>query len=121
MHVFYDKPCIIAGYYCCLILIGLSETVQTTLSTGATAGITAAVTGTTALVIGVLTGVLVYHCINKCRSKKPKPQQETVPDYGLVSATTSGGTMIEVRENMAYGPVQKIELRETVAYGPLQH
>ena len=116
MHVFYHRACIITE-----CLIGLSETIQTTLSTGATAGITAAVTGTTALVIGLLTGVLVYHCINKCRSKKPKPQQETVPDYELVSATTSGGEKIEVRENMAYGPVQKIELRENVAYGPLQH
>ena len=103
-----------------LIFKFFPETVQTTLSTGATAGITAVITGTTALVIGVLTGVLVYHCINKCRSKKPKPQQETVPDYELVSATTSGGEKIELRENVAYGPVPKIEVRENVAYGPVK-
>ena len=116
MHVFYHRACIITE-----CLIGLSETAQTTLSTGAAVGITAVFTGTTALIIGLLTGVLVYHCINKCRSKKPKPQQETVPDYELVSATTSGGEKIELRENMAYSPVQKIELRENAAYGPLQH
>ena len=95
------------------------EIAQTTLSTGATAGITAVVTGTTALVVGVLTGVLVYHCINKYRSNKPKPQQETVPNYELVSGT-SGGEKIELRENVAYGPVPKIEVRENVAYGPVK-
>ena len=33
----------------------------------------------------------------------------------------TSGTEIELRENVAYEPVQKIELRENVAYGPARH
>lgn len=58
----------------------------------------------------------MYHCINKYRSKKSKPEHQTVPDYEPT-------VKIEMRENVSYGPVQKIETRDNVAYGPvkLQH
>ena len=78
-------------------------------------GITTVVTGITTFVIGVLTTVVVYHCISKSRSKKYKPEQQTAPDYEPTDK-------IELRENMAYGPVQKteFEVRENVAYGRVQ-
>jgi len=72
-------------------------------------GITAGVTGITTFVIGVLTGALVYHCISK---KKSKSKQQTAPDYERTDK-------IELRENMAYGPVQKVEVRENVTYEPV--
>ena len=59
-----------------------------------------------------MTGILVYHCINKYRSKKSKPEHQTVPDYEPTDK-------IELRENVSYDPVQKIEMRDNVAYGPV--
>ena len=96
-----------------------------TLGVGAAVEITVVVTGTIALVTGVLAGVLLFYCISKLRSWSPKPesfsqQQQAGPVYEEVLATNGEGEM-ELRENMAYGPVQRIELRENVAYGPVQH
>ena len=73
-------------------------------------GIAVVVTGTIALVVGVLAGVLVYHCISKHRSHlKPElsshQKQQTDPEYEEVSAT-SGKEKFELRENIAYEPVQ---------------
>ena len=54
-------------------------------------------------------------------------QQQTDPVYEEVQADPkreipiTSGTEIELRENVAYEPVQRIELRENVAYGPAQH
>ena len=47
-------------------------------------------------------------------------QQQAGPVYEQVLATSGEGSM-ELRENVAYRPVQRIELRENVAYGPVQH
>ena len=86
----------------------------------------AAVTGTIALVIGFLVGVLLFYCISKLQSQSPNPesfpqqQQQAGPVYEQVLATSRKGKM-QLRENVAYGPVQRIELRENVAYGPVQH
>ena len=98
---------------------------MSTLGVGA-AVVIAAVTGTIALVIGFLVGVLLFYCISKLRSQSPNPesfpqqQQQAGPVYEQVLAT-SGEEEMELRKNVAYGPVQRIELRENVAYGPVQH
>ena len=76
------------------------------------------VIGVCALVFGILTGlltgILVYHCISKHRSPSSKPEssseQHTGPLYEEVSATCAG-EKIALRENMAYGPVQKLEVK----------
>ena len=73
-------------------------------------GIAVVVTGTITFVVGVLTGVLLYHCISKHRSQlKPESsshqQQQTDPEYEAVPAT-SGKEKFELRENIAYEPVQ---------------
>ena len=86
----------------------------------------AVVTGTIALVIGFLVGVLLFCCISKLRSQSPNPesfpqqQQQAGPVYEQVLAT-SGEEEMELKESVAYGPVQRIELRENVAYGHVQH
>ena len=85
------------------------------------------------VLVGALAGVLVCHCINKymyLSQLKPESssyqQQQTEPQYGEVQADpeyeyVNSGEEIELRENVAYDPVQRIELRENVAYGPVQH
>ena len=104
----------------------------TSLSTGATVGIAVGVTGTIILVVGALAGVLLYCCISKHQSQLKSAstsyqQQQTDPEYEEVQtdpmykAPATSSAEIELRENVAYKPVQMIELRENVAYGPLQH
>ena len=95
---------------------------DTTISTGATVAITAVIIGTIALIIGFLAGVLVYHCISK-QSSKPgtsshQQQQATVPQQ---RAGPEYEEVVELKENVAYGPAQSIELKPCEAYVPVQH
>ena len=86
-----------------------------TLSLGASTWTDVVATSVGTLVVGVLTGVLlgvlVYHCISKHRPHSPKPDssshQQTSPLYQEVSA--SAGEKIELRQNVAYGPVHKLD------------
>ena len=107
----------------------LAEDVHTTFSTCPAVEVAAAVTGTIALVVGVLAGVLtgglLFHCISKYpfQSSKPEtsshqhqqaavPRQRAGPEYEEV---------VELKENVAYGPAQSIELKACEAYVPVQH
>ena len=91
--------------------------------------VAAAVTGTITLLVGVLAGVLtgglLFYYISKHRfqSLKPEisshqqqqavvPQQRAGPEYEEV---------VELKENVAYGPAQSIELKVCEAYVPVQH
>ena len=84
------------------------------------------VTLVVAFIVGVLlAGVLLFYCISKAQSRCFKPetssnqQQQAGPEYEDIQAISR--EKIELRENMAYGPVQRIELSENVAYEPVQH
>ena len=102
----------------------ITDVAPTTLTTVATLEIAVVVTGASAFVIGALVGILLYHCVSKHRSQlKPESsshhqQQQADPEYEL---PVSSGAEINLRENIAYEPVQRIELRGNVAYGPVQH
>ena len=109
--------------------ITLAEDVQTTFSTCPAVEVAAAVTGTIALVVGVLAGVLtgglLFYCISKHRLQSSKPhssshqqQQAAVPQH---RAGPEYEEVVELKENMAYGPVQSIELKPCEAYVPVQH
>ena len=84
--------------------------------------VAAAVAGTIAFVIGVLAGfvagVLIF--CHRSQTSKPEPsshqQRQAGPVYEQVSAEK-----LELRENVAYGPVQSIELRTNQAYEHVQH
>ena len=80
------------------------------------------VTAIIAVFIGVLVGVLFY-CISKHRSKVPKPklhshqqQQANVPQQRVGPEYEE---VVELKENMAYGPAQSIELKPCEAYVPV--
>jgi len=98
----------------------------TTLSTAVSVGITAVVIATIVLIVGFLAGVLVYHCINKHQTQSSNPhssshqqqQQATVPKQ---RAGPEYEEVVELKENMAYGPAQSIELKACEAYVPVQH
>lgn len=111
-----------------LFWLDIVQTTPTELSAGASTLILVVVTGISTLVVGVLTGVLtgvlVYHCIGKHRLHSSKPvssshqQQHTGPEYEEVSVA---GVVekIELRDNLAYGPMQRIEMRRNMAYEPM--
>ena len=81
---------------------------------------------TIALIVGVLAGALLFYFITKhwCQSSKPETsphqQQQAGPLYEDVRAT-SGYRKIDLKENVAYGPVQTIELKANEAYGHVHH
>ena len=96
-----------------------------TISTDAALGITTVFIGTFTLFIGVLVGGLLFYCISKHQFKSSKtetsfyqqqqaavPQQRAGPVYEEV---------VELKENVAYGPAQGIELKPCEAYVPVQH
>ena len=99
-----------------LYSLDIVQTSPSTLSQGASTWTVVVATSVGTLVLGVLTGVLlgilVYHCISKHRPHSPKPDssshQQTGPLYEEVSAS-SAGEKIELRQNVAYGPVHKLD------------
>ena len=72
-----------------------------------------------ALVVGVLAGVLVgvllFYCISKHRSKSSMPEPSSHQQQAAVVPLQRAGPeyeeVVELKENMAYGPVHNIELR----------
>ena len=109
--------------------ITLADDVQTTFCTCPVVEVAAAVTGTITLVVGVLTvvltGGLLFYCISKHRSQSSKPkssshqqQQAAVPQH---RAGPEYEEVVELKENVAYGPAQSIELKACEAYVPVQH
>ena len=94
---------------------------------GVAVGITAVITGAITLVVGVLVGVLAYHCIIKYHLQNSKP--ESSPNSLQQTVTSSNPQqragpeyeeVVELKENMAYGPVHSIEMRANEAYRPMQ-
>lgn len=83
----------------------------TSLSPAAVTATTAVVCSLVAFVIGVLCGVVITVCISwwnkkRCSSKPTsniQEQQQTVPVYEEVETPSQ---KIELKENMAYGPVK---------------
>ena len=79
-------------------------------------------------IAGTLCGALITVCISrwnkKERSSKPPPntqeQQQAAVMYDEVDTQSK---KIELKENVAYGPVkqdQEFELKANVAYGPVK-
>ena len=102
----------------------VADNAQTTINIDAAIGIAVGVT--TALVAGVLAGIFLHHCISKHQSHSSKPetsthqQQQAGPEYEDVSATRVE-RKIELRENVAYEPSQRIEVKQNEAYQHVQH
>ena len=95
------------------------ELILFTLSTGAIVGIV--VGSTIALTIGVLVGALLFYCIGRhwCQSSKAEISSHQQQQAGLLYEDvhgTSGNRKIDLRGNMAYGPVQAIELKANAGY-----
>ena len=61
-----------------------------------------------AFVVGMLGGILIGAFIGYCwgtRSRKPHPPPPAAPLYEDITVTTTPGTQLELKENVAYGHV----------------
>ena len=118
--------CIIYCHIWLVYYVILAEDVQTTFSTCPAVEVAAAVTGTITLVIGVLAGVLtggfLFYCISKYRfqSSKPFSHQQQLATVPQQRAGPEYEEVVELKENVAYGPAQSIELKACEAYVPVQ-
>ena len=96
-------------HFLCYILH--AGTGVTSLSSGATVAIATSVAFIVTLAVGCLSGALLYHILTKVRARyhpgsSGGEQQPAVPQYEDVSPPPAG-EKIELRENVAYGPVQR--------------
>ena len=102
-----------------------AATTAATISTDAALGITTVVIGTFTLFIGVLLGGLLFYCISKHRSQSSKPHSSSHQQQQATVPQQRGGPeyeeVVELKENVAYGPAQSIELKACEAYVPVQH
>ena len=64
--------------------------------------VVAFITGLLCLLIGIFIG---YCCWGKSHSKKPHPPPPAAPLYEGITVTTTPGTQLELKENVAYGHV----------------
>ena len=98
-------------YHFILFISFLTPVSDKSLSTAATVAITAVFCLLVAFITGALCGALITVCISRWSKKghgsKPAPnteeQQHAVPEYEEVDTLRS--QKIELKENMAYGPV----------------
>ena len=55
--------------------------------------------------LGLLIGVFIGYCWGKTHSRKPHPPPPAAPLYDDITVTTTPGTQLELKENVAYGHV----------------
>ena len=53
----------------------------------------------------LLVGVFIGYCWGKTHSRKPYPPPPAAPLYDDITVTTTPGTQLELKENVAYGHV----------------
>ena len=64
--------------------------------------VVALITGLLCLLIGIFIG---YCCWGKSHSRKPHPSPPAAPLYEDITVTTTPGTQLELKENVAYGHI----------------
>ena len=55
--------------------------------------------------LGILIGIFIGYCWGKTHSRKPHPPPPAAPLYDDITVTTTPGTQLELKENVAYGHV----------------
>ena len=64
--------------------------------------VVALITGLLCLLISIFIG---YCCRGKSHSRKPHPPPPAAPLYDDITVTTTPGTQLELKENIAYGHI----------------
>ena len=92
------------------------------LTTGAVVGIAVVTTAVVIFVAGTLVGILLFYCINKHQSHSSKPDPSSHQQQQAVSSSTPLQQTGPVYEEVpTANEKEKIELKKNMAYGPVQH
>ena len=91
------------------------------LSAGAVVGISVTIFIVSFSAGALLTALLTYCCVRRGKSSgQPHPSSSEgphpVPVYDEVRASK-----LEVKQNVAYGPVETLEMKQNPSYGPVGH
>ena len=94
------------------------------ISVGATVAISVVLSSLVSFSVGALLATLLIYCCCVRRRKKSSWQPhltssedtQPTPVYDEVVAGK-----LEVKENIAYGPVDKLEMKQNPSYGPVGH
>ena len=93
------------------------------ISVGAAVAISVVVSSLVSFSAGALLAALITYCCVKKRGKSsgqshPSPSEgpQPAPVYDEVVAGK-----LEVKQNVAYGPVETLEMKQNPSYGPVRH
>ena len=93
------------------------------ISVGAAVAISVVLSSLVSFSVGALLAALLTYCccvrIKKSSGKPhltPSEDTQAAPVYDEV-----GASMLEVKENVAYGPVDTLEMKQNPSYGPVGH
>ena len=69
------------------------------------------------VVVTALGCIAVSFFVGYCWARKPHPPPPAAPLYDDITVTTTPGTQLEMKENVAYGPGKQLQMEDNVAYG----
>ena len=98
------------------------EPVTAGLSAGAVVGISTTIFLVSFSAGGLLAALITYCCcVRRGKSSgQPHPSSSEGPQPAPLYDEVGAGKL-EVKENVAYGPVDKLEMKQNPSYGPVRH
>ena len=93
-----------------------------TISVGAAVAISVFLSSLVSFSAGTLLAALLTYCVRRRQksSGQPHPSPSEDPQPAPVYDEVVAGKL-EVKENVAYGPVETLEMKQNPSYGPVQH
>lgn len=92
------------------------------LTIGATVGMTVVITAIVIILAEALVGIFLFYCINKHKSQSSKTDPSSHQQHQAVSSSNALQQTGPVYEEVPIADQnEKIELKENMAYGPVQH
>ena len=110
--------------YACLDTPTDPEPATAGLSAGAAVGISITIFLVSFSAGAMLATLITYCCCVRRRTGKSSGQQHLPPSEGPQPAPVYDEVVagkLEVKENVAYGPVDTLEMKQNPSYGPVGH
>ena len=93
------------------------------ISVGAAVAISVVVSSLVSFSVGALLAALITCCCVRRRGKssgQPHPSSSEGPQHAPLYDEVVAGKL-EVKQNVAYGPVETLEMKQNPSYGPVRH
>ena len=94
------------------------------ISVGAAVAISVVLSSLVSFSVGALLAALITYCCCVRRRGKSSGQPHPSPSEGPQPAPVYDEVVagkLEVKENVAYGPVETLEMKQNPSYGPVRH